>query len=157
MTLDRARAPSTEALRASRTRPVAQSALSKADIEAIRNLHEAWIAAELRGDYDTVLAMCTDDVRWLVPTSPVVQGKDAARRFLDDASVRLEEIQTTDMRVEGNDTLAYKTSHYETRFRAHSGSEPCKARGTHLWILRRVQGQWKVALVTWQSEGLKSL
>lgn len=124
---------------------MAQSALSKADLEAICNLHEAWIAAELRGDYHAVLAMCTDDVRWLLPNSRVVQGKDAARRFLDDASVRLEEIQTTDMRVEGNDTLACKTSRYETRFRAHSGSEQCNACSTHLWILRHVQGEWKVA------------
>jgi hypothetical protein len=26
------------------------------------------------------------------------------------------------------------------------------ARGTHLWILRREGGRWRVALVTWQAE-----
>lgn len=136
--------------------PVAQSALANSDLEAIRNLHEAWIAAELRGDYDTVLAFCTDDVRWLLPNSAIVEGKDAGRRLLEDASVRLERIQTTDMRVEGSGTLAYKTCRYETRFRAQGGSKQRLARGTHLWILRRVHGQWKVALVTWQSEGNSS-
>lgn len=135
---------------------MAQSALSNSDLEAICNVHEAWIAAELRGDYETVLALCTDDIRWLVPNSPIVQGEDAARRFLEGASVPLEEIHTTDMRVKGTDTLAYKTCRYETRFRAHSGSQQRSASGTHLWILRRVQGQWKVALVTWQSDGNSS-
>lgn len=132
---------------------MAESALTHSDLDAIRNVHEAWIAAEVRGDYQTVLALCTDDVRWLAPDSSIVEGKDAGRRLLQDASVHLEKIETTDIRVEGTETLAYKTCRYETRFRDQSDSEQRLARGTHLWILRRVQGQWKVALVTWQSEG----
>lgn len=133
--------------------PVAASALSNSDLEAIRGVHEDWIAAELRGDWHAVLALCTDDVRWLAPNSPIVEGKDAGRRFFEDSLVRLEEIRTTDMRVDGTEKLAYKTCRYETRFRAQSGSGQGVAQGTHLWILRRVEGRWKVALVTWQPEG----
>lgn len=126
--------------------------LSNSDLEAILEVHEAWIAAELRGDPDGVLALCTDDVRWLAPNSRVVEGKGAARRLLRDTAVALESIETIELRVEGAHTLAYKTCRYETRFRAESRYGWRVARGTHLWILRRIGSGWKVALVTWQSE-----
>lgn len=135
---------------------MAESGLNNSDLEAIRAVHEAWIAAELRGDYETVVTLCTDDVRWLLPNSAIVEGKEAGRRLLQDPSVRLEEIQTSEMRVEGTDRFAYKTCRDETRFRAQSTSRPGLARGTHLWILRRVEGRWRVALVTWQPEGESS-
>ena len=130
-----------------------QSDLSEADREAIRQVHEAWLAAELRGDAAGVLALCTDDVHWLVPNSPVLEGREAGRRLLLAAGVQVEAITATDVRVEGSGMVAYKTSHYETRYRATGSSEVQVARGTHLWVLRRVEGRWHVALVTWQAEG----
>ena len=126
--------------------------IGSSDVEAILEVHEKWIAAELRGDPEGVLALCTDDVRWLAPDSQVVEGKEAARRLLADASAGVESIDIRELRVEGTETLAYKTCRYETRFRAESRRGRRLARGTHLWILRRVGRRWKVALVTWHSE-----
>jgi uncharacterized protein (TIGR02246 family) len=118
--------------------------------EAIRRLHDAWIAAELRGDSEAVLCLCTPDVRWLVPGRPPLEGREAARQLLRAAQVDLLDIRTSDVRVEHSGELALKTSRYETRYRA--GGQERVARGTHLWILRREGGTWRVRLVTWQAE-----
>ena len=59
---------------------------------AVRQLHEAWLAAELSGDIEGVLALCTSDVRWLAPGSGMLVGLEAGRRLLTDTQVELENI-----------------------------------------------------------------
>ena len=124
---------------------------NQAAIAAIRQVHDAWLAAELRGDVEEVLRLCTADVRWLVPGRPVVEGREAARQLLQAAQVELLDIHAGDLHIEHSGELASKTSRYETRYRA--GGQEAVARGTHLWILRREGVAWRVALVTWQVEG----
>ena len=120
--------------------------------EAVRQVHEAWLAAELSGDIEGVLTLCTSDVRWLVPDAGMLVGREAARRLLTEAQVELENIVASDLQVEISGDLAYKTSRYETRYRLPAQRELDVARGTHLWILRREGADWRVALVTWQVE-----
>lgn len=119
--------------------------------EAIREVHDAWLAAELRGDTEGVLRLCTDDVRWLAPGRPVLQGREAGRELLQTGCVELLSISVGDLRIERSGTLAFKTARYETQYRAPGGPEEV-SRGTHLWILRREDVGWRVALVTWQAE-----
>lgn len=123
---------------------------NEAAFEAIRQVHDAWIAAELRGDIEGVLCLCTPDVRWLVPGRPALEGREAALQLLQAAQVDLLDIHASDLRVEHSGELALKTSRYETRYR--TGGQERVARGIHLWILRREGVTWRVALVTWQAE-----
>ena len=123
---------------------------SEAAFEAIRQVHDAWLAAELLGDIEAVLRLCTPDVRWLVPGRPVLEGREAGRQLLQAAHAELLDIRADDLRVEHSGELAFKTSRYETRYRA--AGQQGVARGTHLWILRREGVAWRVALVTWQTE-----
>ena len=80
----------------------------------IRQLHDAWLAAELRGDVDTVLNLCTPDVRWLVPGRPALEGRQAGRELLQAPRVKLLALRASDVRVE------------------QSGSCPAKLAGTRL-------------------------
>ncbi|MGH7497287.1 MAG: nuclear transport factor 2 family protein [Gemmatimonadales bacterium] len=121
-------------------------------LEAVRHLHEAWLAAELRGDVAGLLALCTPDVRWLTPDSGMLLGREAGRRVLTDTQAELDSIVATDLHVEIRGDLGYKTSRYETRYRLSAQGELHVSRGTHLWILRREGADWRVALVTWQVE-----
>jgi uncharacterized protein (TIGR02246 family) len=123
-----------------------------AAIQEIRGVHDAWIAAELAGDIEAVVRLCTDDVRWLTPHSGELLGLEAVRRFLSSSADRPNDIQATDIRIEVSGALACKTSRFASRLRA-SESEPARfVRGVHVWLLRRVQGTWRVALVTWQTD-----
>ena len=117
---------------------------------AIRQVHDAWIAAELRQDIEGMLRLCTPDVRWLVPGGTALEGLEAGRELLEAARGELLDIRAGDLRVERCGGLAFKTSRYETRYRK-SGQEGV-VRGTHLWILRLEARAWRVALVTWQAE-----
>jgi uncharacterized protein (TIGR02246 family) len=123
---------------------------NEAAFEAIRQVHDTWLAAELRGDVEQLLRLCTPDVRWLVPGRPVLEGREVGRQLLQPANEEVLDIRAGDLRIEHSGELAFKTSRYETRFRA--GGQDGVARGTHLWILRREGVAWRVALVTWQVE-----
>ena len=123
---------------------------NEAAFEAIRQVHDAWLAAELRGDVDGILRLCSPDVRWLVPGRPVLEGREAGRQLLQAAGVEVMDVRAGDLRVEHSGGLAFKTSRYETRYRA--GKQEGVTRGTHLWILRREGLAWRVVLVTWQAE-----
>ena len=89
---------------------------NEADPEAIRQVHDAWIAAELRGDIEAVLCLCTHDVRWLVPGRASVEGREATRQLLQAGQADLRDIRTGDLRVDCSGELAVKTSRYETRY-----------------------------------------
>jgi uncharacterized protein (TIGR02246 family) len=120
-----------------------------APVREIQSVHEAWIAAELAGNIEGVLALCTDDVRWLVPGDGEAVGLAAGRKLLSRASGRPEGIRTTDVRIEVSGDLACKTSRFETHYRLPESGRLAVAHGLHLWILRRVDRSWRVALVTW--------
>ena len=122
---------------------------NQAALVAIRQIHEAWLAAELRGEVESILRLCTHDVRWLIPDHPVLEGRESGRQLLR-AQVELLGLRAEDVRIEQSGELACKTSRYETRYR--TGGRERVARGTHLWILRREGMGWRVALVTWQAE-----
>lgn len=123
--------------------------LTPDDCRAIRDVHDAWIAAELRGDIQSVVALCADDIRIFTPNAAIVEGKRAVQEMLQQDATKLDGIETTDLRVAGTGYLAYKTCGYETRFSAHGVPASSVARGVHLWILRKDAGTWKVVLVTW--------
>jgi len=120
--------------------------------EAVRQVHEAWIAAELRGDIEGILTLCTSDVRWLAPDSEMAVGREAGRHLLTNPQVKIENTVTSDVHVETSGDLALKTSRYETHYRRGAQKGLHVVRGTHLWILRREGAEWRVALVTWQVE-----
>ncbi len=124
--------------------------LPEKDIEAIEQIHRRWIEAELSGNALGMLRFCTDDVRWMVPGSEVLVGKEGVS-LLVHTGTEIVDIQTTDVEICGSGDVAYKTSKYTTRFVAEGTDSEHVARGSHLWILRKQDnGEWKVALVTWQ-------
>ena len=124
--------------------------LSSRDLQEIRDLHDRWIASELEGDASGVLGLCADDVQWLVPGSGLVVGKEVGRELLAASDVEIRDIQTTNIQIRGNGNFAYKTSTYCTRSASTGSLELGVTRGTHLWILRKTDGEWRVTLVTWQ-------
>ncbi len=124
--------------------------LSDEDLREIRRLHDQWIAKETEGDALGVLDLCTDDVQWLVPESGLLVGKVSALEVLSEPGVEIREIETADVRIRGSGSFAYKTSTYCTHYASAGTSEVKVMAGTHLWILRKTNGRWRVALVTWQ-------
>lgn len=90
--------------------------LSEADERSIRRLHDAWVEAERRGDVESVLSLCTEDVEWVPPGGPSIFGRDAGRDLLVTPALRLLSIQITDFALNGAEGRATKACRYETVF-----------------------------------------
>jgi ketosteroid isomerase-like protein len=126
--------------------------LSDEDLNQINGLHDLWIAKELEGDYAAVVLLCTEDIQWLPPDSPPIVSKEEIRSYLTRHQVKLLSVDATDLFVRGDTSVAYLTSNYCTRYSTDSHSQVVhEARGTHLWILRKENSEWRVAILTWSS------
>lgn len=129
------------------------SELSVDDLRAIEDVHSRWIEAELTGDNLAVLRLCSDDIVWIPPDSPLLEGKEAITCWLKaTVEVEIKSLEVTDLRIDGNGTLAYKTGKYSTVYTAAGSSELREVQGTHLWILKKsAGGDWQASIVTWTS------
>jgi ketosteroid isomerase-like protein len=126
--------------------------LSDEDVNQIKDLHDLWIAKEVAGDYSAVVDLCASDIQWLPPDVPPIVSKEKVREYLATHQVRLLSVDATDLFVRGDASVAYLTSNYCTRYSTDGHSEVVhEASGTHLWILRKENKEWRVAVLTWSS------
>jgi uncharacterized protein (TIGR02246 family) len=118
---------------------------------AIRALHDRWMSLELAGQPAGVLELCTEDVVWLPPGGPALHGQTMVRQWLAGfPATVLQRIETTSLRIEAQDGLAWKLASFETWFVGPGLTGPNRVRGTHLWVLRKIEsGVWRVAAVAW--------
>jgi ketosteroid isomerase-like protein len=124
--------------------------LADQDVEAIKDIHDRWIAKELEGNSSQLVDFCTNDIQWILPDARPVVGKEAVANYLDAFKVEIKEAEVTDLWIRGSDSLAYLTSNYRSRFLTEGTSEMHEVAGTHLWLLRKTQrGDWRVAVVAW--------
>jgi ketosteroid isomerase-like protein len=127
-----------------------QMSLSNTDVGAIKLLERRWLSEELAGNLDGVLELCSEDIMWLPPGLPALAGKTAIRTCFKHPSARVEDIRLSNVKLHGNESLAYKVADFCTRYVPAGSNSPTTIMGNHLWILRRApQSSWQVALVSW--------
>ena len=121
------------------------------DSPELLRVHQEWIDAELRGDVELLLNLCTDDIQFLVPGAELVAGKAAVRAFVERNESQVLSIDTADVHFEVGKNLAFKTCRFTTRLALpERGVSEAKVSGIHAWLLRQVKGTWLVSYVTWQ-------
>lgn len=117
------------------------------DEDQIRALVHTWFAATAAGDIDTVLALMTDDVVFLVPGRPPMNKAEfealsrtpagSPRPKFEGAS-EIQEIQ-----VSGD--LAFLWSKLAVSVTPPGALQPVARAGHTLTVLRRVKGRWLLA------------
>ena len=116
------------------------------DIDAIKQLAEAWRAGWLAGDADALLSLYADDSVLMPSGQPAVFGKDAIRPLYQ--SVLKEYIfksQTRLMDVEVSGDLGYFWSTYKLTATPKAGGESFEEEGKSLFIVKREHGgAWKI-------------
>lgn len=114
------------------------------DEQAIRDLIAQWHRATVAGDVDTVLGLMSEDVVFLTPGMPPMQGRDAFGKALRellrthriDSSGEAQEVQ-----VSGD--LAYSWTRLKVGIVPLAGGEFKTRAGNALSILRRqADGSW---------------
>ena len=114
--------------------------LSGADgSDELLRLHNNWIDAELRGDFEQLLKLCTDDIQFLTPDARLVVGKQAVREFLVTSASPLISVDTFDVRFEASETLAFKTCRFTTHVApTDGGGVGSTITGIHAWLQSRL-------------------
>ncbi len=123
-------------------------ALSRKDIITIKKIHQTWIESEIDGEVEKLLDLCSPDITFIPPDLSAVTGKDQVRNWLKTDKVKIEEIKISNLRIEGNNSIAYKAADFETIF-ASENNEKTRVKGMHLWILSKINNIWLVRAVTW--------
>ena len=100
--------------------------LADADLKAIEDLQRQWLAFEAAGATAELVDLCTEDVIWMPPTEPAFRGRSAIQAWLDRPSARIEDVQLSNVRIDGDGAVAYKSADYQTRY-VPAGSEPAVA------------------------------
>lgn len=126
------------------------------DIEAIRQLAEAWRSGWLAGDVDSLLSLYADEPVLMPQDQPVVAGKDAIRS-LYEAVLREFDFQSegTVKEVVVSGDLGYFWSVYTLMATPKAGGEAMKVSGKSLFIVRRQPGGgWRIARLMDNSDGI---
>jgi len=115
------------------------------DIIAIKELHEAWTPAIVDKDFDTLIALYTDDAIVLPPNAAKVQGRAAVLEWMKafptiaDAKLMIEEIN-------GYGDLAFVRGAYFMTLMPEGAPEPIQDRGKFIEIRRKqADGAWLMA------------
>ena len=122
---------------------------------AIKKLHKADREASIKGDFDTLLALLTDDCVLLPPDRAPIAGKDAIQEYFNEQKEFLSGIEITEythdfteIKIFGN--WAYEWGFFSNTARPIDGGELIKGSGKLFRILElQENGSWKVARSIW--------
>jgi uncharacterized protein (TIGR02246 family) len=116
------------------------------DIEAIKQLAQAWRSGWLTGDADLLLSLYANDPVLMPQGQPEVAGKDAIRPLyeavLKDYDLKSESVLQD---VEASGDLGYFRVTYKLTATPKAGGESFQEEGKSLFLVRRqAGGAWKI-------------
>lgn len=123
--------------------------LSNEDVHAIHDTIEPWSTACMEADWDALLDMCTEDVVFMPPGEPAVEGS-AVRPWLEEFPTIKSMTWDID-HLEGEGDLAVLRGW--THMVMEESAEEIEFRGKYTDLCRcQADGSWRCALVIWNSD-----
>lgn len=117
------------------------------DEAQIRALVETWQSATKAGDLETVLALMTDDVVFLIPGRPPMGKAEFAALSHVPAGTPRPNFDSTsviqEIRVSGD--MAFAWTELSVAVTPPGASDPIVRAGHTLSVFRRVDGKWLLA------------
>ena len=134
--------------RETQQKPSTTSRGSATDVDAIRQIYPAFVAAKLARDVERELSFVTDDAVYTPPGIPDVVGKAALRAWWTSReaadSLELFELDPGEIAIAGD--LAYSRGTSTSRFRNRRTGQVSNQVVRHLDILRRQpDGHWLIS------------
>lgn len=127
-------------------------------LAAIEKLHKIDQEASIKGDFDTLLTLMTDDCVLLPPDQSPIKGRDAIREYMKEQKEQLHNIEITEYSHDFQEIKilgewAYEWGYFSNAARPAGGGETIRAKGKLFRILRRqADGSWKVARSIWNND-----
>ncbi len=133
---------------------IAGSGLAGSPRDAAQDAHDAYLEAINSNDHDQVLETVTDDIVFLVPNAPAIQGKDAASPWVAGYFEAFEtRWQKTSLEFVVADDWAFERYAYRVVNTPRAGGPAFIDTGNGINIYRREDdGVWRVARDTWASD-----
>lgn len=123
------------------------SMLTAQDREELRVMTEVtWAEACLASDWDSAVALLTDDVDYMAADLPLLKGREAVKGFLLDFP-ELGEFHQTLVDVQGDSSLAVLRCTFGGRFTVDG--EQLVGVGKVLSTATKADGSWRFAAVCW--------
>ncbi len=127
------------------------ASLSDADIAAIEEVGESWIAAANADDWAGLAALYTEDAVLMPPNSPVVQGRAAIEAFFA-AFPPSSGFALNPVEIDGRGDLAFVRGTYSLTLEIE-GMEPTPDTGKYIEIRRKqADGSWLLAADIFNSD-----
>ena len=126
---------------------------TEADVKAIQKYFQRYAAAAKAGDLDAYRKFWTDDVVWLPPDAPTVEGIEACmdrarpqfEEFTQDESLTVEEIKF------GAD-FTFVRVNYTYKATPKGDGEPVEEDGKGVFLMKRKRdGSWVSTHCVWNS------
>jgi len=126
--------------------PQEPAALSADDVAAINGVIDAVIEADLAGDWAAVAENFVEDLVYMPPNLPAVEGRAAWLEWVQSLDFKIIELAVDVHEIDGRGDLAFVRGKYAETL-AEGDAEPMELDGKWIWILRKqADGSWKVAV-----------
>ena len=120
------------------------------DVNSIKSTAQPWADACLARNWDALLALCTDDVVFLPPDEPQVQGEHLRPWLEHYPEIRSFEVEFE--QVEGQDQIATARGRFTMTLLPPGQADPVTTKGKFVDIFRKdLEGTWRYATVIWNS------
>ena len=127
-----------------------------ADIEANKNLNDAWDEAYNAGDVDRLMSLYTDDAVRIPPNEPALIGKEAIQgNFQQSFDLFTKETDSVvvDRKIGGD--LAFVRGTWKDIQTPKAGGESLNLNGSFVAInQKQPDGSWKIICEIWSNEQL---
>jgi ketosteroid isomerase-like protein len=117
------------------------------DQQAIRQVSATLESAFNAKDIDKILTLYTENSVFMPPNKPLLRGRALLKGFYDSLLAGgSKDLKITSGDVAGQGPLAYESGSYSMM----NGNVP--DRGKFLFILRSMNGTWKIEYTSWSSD-----
>ena len=127
-------------------------ALSDEDVVAIKALYDSWVPAVKSGDWETAANLYTEDTVVMPSNMPLIEGREAAKTFLENFPT-IKEISFTPLEIDGYGDIAYVRGTYSLMIQPEGAPEPIHDTGKYLENRRKQEdGSWLLAVDIFNSD-----
>jgi ketosteroid isomerase-like protein len=126
--------------------------LSDDDVAAINDFIAAYNQAAVDGDWDAWSQLWTDDVVYMLPNAPAVEGRTSLREMASEFPPH-KDLSVTADEIDGRADLAFVRGRFSLTWPAEADAEPFADEGKFLMILRKTpDGIWQAAIECYNSD-----
>lgn len=130
------------------------------DVEAEKQIVEKLVVdsmeAEGRKDIDAVMSIYADNAIFQPPNEPQFQGKEIYQKHLEDVLFQMKivslDVSASETKVAQSGDIAYCAGNYLLIFEEAEGN--VEFPGKFLYVLNKINNEWKVVLASWSGDQL---